>query len=177
MPLPGDKTRREVLDEVLRVNHAGELGAQQIYRGQLAILGKSETGPILQEMLEQEQGHLAKFEELITQHQTRPTALLPFWRAAGFALGAGTALLGKEAAMACTVAVETVIAEHYQSQIDTLDETDSELKATLTQFRAEELEHHDIGLEEGAEQSPLYGLLSEVVQAGCRAAIAVAKKV
>lgn len=177
MPLPGDQTKRAQLEQALRVNHAGEFGAQQIYKGQLAVLGKDECAPLLQEMLEQEQVHLQTFEGMLNERSVRPTALSPIWRAAGFALGAGTALLGKRAAMACTVAVETVIAEHYAEQLAELPEEEVGLKQTVAKFREEELEHHEIGLEHEAEQAPAYGLLSGAIKAGCHVAIAISKRV
>jgi len=107
----------------------------------------------------------------------RPTALLPFWHIAGFALGAVTAALGERAAMACTVAVEEVIDEHYARQSAALGEDESALRDSIETFRAEELEHRDIGLEHGAEQAPGYGLLTRVIKAGCRAAIAISERV
>jgi ubiquinone biosynthesis monooxygenase Coq7 len=128
-------------------------------------------------MAEQESHHLETFNRLIPDYEVRPSALLPLWHVAGWALGAGTALLGKQAAMACTVAVETVISEHYQEQLDVLGDSEPKLRTTIAQFRAEELEHHDTGLEHGAEQTPAYGLLSAVIKTGCRAAIALAKRV
>ena len=177
MPIPGDLSTKDQLQQALRVNHAGEFGAQQIYKGQLAVLKADECAPLLQEMLEQEQQHLQTFETLLNERKVRPTALSPLWRAAGFALGAGTALMGKRAAMACTVAVETVIADHYQQQLDELPEEEAALKETIHRFREEELEHHDIGLEHEAEQAPAYRLLSGAIQAGCHAAIWLSKRV
>lgn len=106
-----------LVDEIIRINHAGELGADRIYAGQYAILGKTPVGPILQHMWEQEKHHRAEFEKLIREYRVRPTLMTPIWNVAGFVLGAGTALLGKKAAMACTVAVETVIVEHYNDQL------------------------------------------------------------
>ncbi len=176
-PIPGDKSQEALMDEMIRVDHAGEIGARQIYAGQLAILGKDECAPVLKEMAEQETRHLEAFEQLMRERKTRPTALLPFWKATGFALGAGTALMGKKAAMACTVAVETVIAEHYAEQIDALDETEKDLKRTLTQFRQEEQEHHDIGIAHDAEQAPFYNAMSGLIKRGCRTAIWIAKRI
>merc|ERR1719402_1889137 len=116
-----DKARtRAMLDRIIRVDHAGEYGADRIYAGQLAVLGDTEVGPMIKHMWDQEKEHLAAFDRLIPQHRARPTALLPFWHVAGYALGAGSALLGKEGAMACTVAVEACITEHYNDQIRTL---------------------------------------------------------
>lgn len=175
--LPGDRSHNETLASMLRVNHAGEYGAQRIYAGQMAVLKDGSTSETIRHMAEQEDHHLAEFNRLIPERGVRPSALIPLWHVAGWALGAGTALLGKQAAMACTVAVETVIAEHYQEQLDALGEREPELAATIAQFRAEELEHHDIGLEQGAELAPAYGLMSAVIKTGCRAAIALAKRV
>ncbi|ELT96307.1 hypothetical protein CAPTEDRAFT_101503, partial [Capitella teleta] len=144
---------KAMLERMIRVDHAGEFGATRIYAGQIAVLGKTEVGPVLDHMLEQEKVHLGTFEKLIPEHRVRPTAMIPLWNIAGFALGAGTALLGKEAAMACTVAVETSIGEHYDSQIRTLiaDGADGAVKhekliKTITKFRDAELEHLDTGL-------------------------------
>lgn len=182
--LPGDPGPKTVLHRLIRVDHAGEYGAQRIYEGQLAILGRSKVAPTLQHMAEQEQAHLARFEGLIRQNRVRPTALLPFWHVAGFALGAGTALLGERAAMACTVAVEEVIEEHYQAQADAVeagkagDAADlAGLTDTIKQFQAEEAEHRDIGLEHEAEKTPGYRLLSGVIKAGSKAAIFLSERV
>lgn len=115
------KTRRPraspLIDEIIRINHAGELGADRIYAGQHAVLGRTSVGPTLEHMWEQEKKHRSEFERLIREYRVRPTVMTPIWNVAGFALGAGTALLGEKAAMACTVAVETVIVEHYNDQL------------------------------------------------------------
>lgn len=175
--IPGDMNKRQQIDRMLRVDHAGEYGAQRIYAGQLAVLKNDATAPEIARMAAQEQEHLTRFNQLINERRARPSALIPFWHVAGFALGAGTALLGPKAAMACTVAVESVIAEHYKNQLDTMPEGEPELKATIAQFREEEMEHHDIGLAHDAEQAPAYALLSGVIKRGCRAAIWVAERV
>ncbi|MHB1302514.1 MAG: demethoxyubiquinone hydroxylase family protein [Acidiphilium sp.] len=175
--LPGDLSSRAALARMIRVDHAGEFGAKQIYAGQLAVLGRSAHGDTLRHMAEQEQHHLDTFARLIAERRVRPTALLPFWRVAGFALGAATAALGSRAAMACTVAVEETIDAHYAAQREALGETEPELAATIETFRAEELEHRDIGLANEAEQAPFYRLLSGAIRAGCRAAIAISERV
>lgn len=170
-------TPRRYLEEVIRVDHAGEYGAKRIYQGQLAILRNTRHGPIIEHMQEQEQVHLDAFSRLIAQRRVRPTALLPLWHVAGFALGAATAAMGYRAAMACTVAVEEAIDEHYQEQEATLGEDEAALKADIARFRAEELEHRDIGIANEAELTPAYRLLSAVIKAGCKVAIKVAEKV
>ncbi len=172
-PLPGDNA--ETLARMLRVDHAGEYGAQRIYAGQLAVLKHHPVAGEIRHMAAQEQAHLSTFNQLMLTHRTRPSAMLPFWHVAGWALGAGTALIGPKAAMACTVAVESVIAEHYQQQLDALPK-DSPIAPTIKKFRAEEIEHHDTGLAHDAEEAPMYGLLTGAIKAGCRAAIKIAER-
>lgn len=170
-----------MIDRMIRVDHAGEYGANRIYAGQMAVLGKTSSGPLIQHMWDQEKEHLAAFDAFIPRFRARPSALLPFWHVAGYALGAGTALMGKEAAMACTVAVEASITDHYNDQIRTLVSEDperhKELIQAITKFRDDEQEHHDTGLAEGAEQAPFYQALSAVITVGCKAAICIAKTI
>ena len=175
--LPGDATPEERVARMIRVDHAGEYGAARIYTGQLAILGRGEKGDILRHMKAQEQVHLDTFAGLIAKRRVRPTALLPLWHLAGYALGAATAALGTRAAMACTVAVEEAIDEHYAEQAASLGEDEAPLRDTIERFRAEELEHRDIGLEHEAELAPAYRLMSAVIKAGCKVAIAVSERV
>lgn len=175
--LPGDRPTSDQTERMIRVDHAGEYGATRIYAGQLAVLGRGEKGDLLRHMQAQEQHHLETFNAMVADRRVRPTAMLPLWHLAGFALGAVTAAMGERAAMACTVAVEEAIDEHYTAQLGTLGTTEPALRQTVEQFRAEELEHRAIGLEHGAEQAPGYRLLSRVIKAGCRAAIAVSERV
>ncbi len=171
-------TDKTILDEIIRVDHAGEYGATRIYDGQIAVFGKdSKIGKTIQHMADQEQEHIEKFNELLVEKRVRPTALLPLWNIAGFALGAGTALMGEKAAMACTVAVEKVIGEHYREQQDLLEDDEKELKKTIAKFEKDELEHHDIGLEHDAENAPGYKVMTKVIEIGCKAAIAISKKI
>ena len=174
--LPGDPTRKQIVERAIRVDHAGEYGARRIYQGQLAVLGRGEKGPLLRHMQAQEQVHLDTFAGLIARRRVRPTAMLPLWHVAGFVLGAATAALGEHAAMACTVAVEEAIDEHYASQTATLGDDEAKLRETIETFRAEELEHRDIGLEHGAGQAPGYRMLSRAIKAGCKLAIAVSER-
>ncbi|CAA7619975.1 putative ubiquinone biosynthesis protein COQ7 [Magnetospirillum sp. LM-5] len=175
--IPGDPTKDQLIDRFLRVNQAGELGAVRIYQGQRAVLGKGRHGPLLAHMAAQEQHHLDTFNRLIGERRTRPTVLAPLWHVAGFVLGAGTALLGERAAMACTVAVEETIDAHYAEQAAQLGDDEAPLKATIEQFRAEELEHRDIGLANEAEQAPGYPVLSTAIKTGCRIAIWLSERI
>jgi ubiquinone biosynthesis monooxygenase Coq7 len=163
---------------MLRVNQAGEYGATRIYAGQLAVLRpNSPAARLISRMADQEQAHLARFDALMSQRGVRPTALEPFWTVAGFALGAATALISEEAAMACTEAVETEIDKHYGDQLDSLGEDDPELAADIERFRADELEHRDTAREAGAARAPGYPLLTAAIRAGCKVAIALSKRV
>ena len=172
------KTDRSILEEIIRVDHAVEYGATRIYDGQIAVFGKnSKIGKTIQHMADQEQEHIQKFEELIIKNRVRPTALMPVWNVAGYALGVSTALLGEKAAMACTVAVETVIGNHYGEQLSLLEDAKKELKKTIKKFKADELEHHDIGIAHDAEKTPGYKVLSKVIELGCKTAIEISKKI
>ena len=179
--LPGDPDRIRMIKRMIRVDQAGEYGAVRIYEGQLSVLGKADSAPVLELMAEQERRHLDTFNKLIPQHRVRPTALLPLWHVAGFALGAGTAMLGEKAAHACTVAVEEVIDEHYSGQIARLDAEiaagggkngiEKELRQTCEEFRLEEVEHKQKSLEMGAREAPGYEVLTGLIRAGSRLAI------
>lgn len=176
-PLARARRKRDTAS-MIRVDHAGEFGATRIYAGQLAIMGDRTPEAIsIAGMAEQEVRHRAFFDRMIAERGVRPTLLQPFWDVAGFGLGAVTALMGPKAAMACTVAVETEIDLHYREQLDDLGEDDPELSEAVARFRDEELEHKDKALASGAEQAVAYPLMSAVIRAGCRAAIAVAKRI
>jgi len=174
--------RRERRDEMLRVDHAGEYGAVAIYRGQLAVFerqhGKERIVGQLKHMAAQEEEHLDAFDKMLAAGHVRPTALSPVWNAAGFALGAATALLGEKAAHACTEAVETVIEEHYGDQVSELTAAgEDELAAKMAKFQEEEVAHKDLAAAEGAHEVPGYPLLSAFIRTGCRIAIRISEKV
>lgn len=159
------------IKSLLRVNHAGEYGALRIYAGQLAFTRDPKTRALIRHMAAQEKEHLETFERLNRERGVRPTILLPLWHVAGYAMGAATALMGKEAAMACTVAVEEVIDGHYLGQEQRLPESEAALKETIAKFRADELEHRDTGLAQGAEKAPFYKALRGAVGGATRLAI------
>jgi 3-demethoxyubiquinol 3-hydroxylase len=177
---PADGARARRLAEMIRVDHAGEYGAVQIYRGQLAVFaaapGKERISGLLSEMEAGEQAHLETFDRLIAERGVRPTVFAPIWRMAGFTLGAATALMGEKAAHACTAAVEEVIEQHYAEQAEALGNSDPELRATIEKFRADELAHKETALAEGAEQAPGYRALRAVIKFGCHAAIKLSEK-
>jgi ubiquinone biosynthesis monooxygenase Coq7 len=175
--LPGDRTGAADVARMIRVDQAGELGAKAIYQGQMAVLRQHPSAPLLAEMEAQEAEHLATFDRLVVERGVRPSALSPLWRAAGYALGAGGALLGARAAMATTVAVEEVIEGHYRDQLDRLGEDEAGLRATIAEFREDELKHRETALQNGAEDAPAYQILSRSVKAGARLAIWLAERV
>lgn len=169
---------RRVIESMIRVDQAGEFGATRIYAGQRAVMGDRAPGAAaIAGMAAQEEEHLAWFNTEMAKRGVRPTLLQPFWHVAGFGLGAATAMLGPEAAMACTAAIETEIDKHYQDQLEELGAHEPELAAKIAQFRDEEVEHRDHALAAGAERAPAYPLLSGFIRLGCKAAIALSKRV
>ena len=173
---PGD--RRADPESMIRVDQAGEYGATRIYAGQMAVLrGKSPAAHEIARMASQEQAHLDRFDQLMAQRGVRPTALQPIWNVAGFALGAATALISEEAAMACTDAVETEIDRHYGAQLVELGDSDPELSADIARFQAEELEHRDTARAHGSANAPAYPILTAAIRAGCRLAIGLSKRI
>ncbi|MCF8709440.1 demethoxyubiquinone hydroxylase family protein [Rhizorhapis sp. SPR117] len=175
-PRPGQKQVDKA--SMLRVNQAGEFGATRIYAGQIAVLGdRHPMGRAVAGMAAQEERHRQHFDAMMARRGVRPTLLAPLWDRAGFALGAVTAAMGPEAAMACTAAIETEIDRHYSAQLDELGDTDPELTEAIRDFQAEEVEHREIALASGAENAPAYPLLSGFIRLGCRTAIALSKRI
>ena len=173
---PGD--RRSDSASMLRVDQAGEYGATRIYAGQLAVLRRNcPEAKLIARMAAQEERHLARFNSLMAERRVRPTALQPFWNVAGFALGAATALMSEQAALACTDAIETEIDKHYGKQLDELSDDDPELARDIAEFRAEEVEHRDTARAAGATNALGYPLLTAAIRAGCRVAIGLSKRI
>jgi ubiquinone biosynthesis monooxygenase Coq7 len=177
---PGRGAGQRRRAEILRVDHAGEYAAVQIYRAQRAVFegraGRESIAADMGDMQAQEAVHLARFDALLNAERVRPTIMTPVWRLAALALGTGTALMGEKAAHACTEAVESVIGEHYADQIAELKDRDPALAAELSVFRDEELAHHDHAVSHGSRDAPAYDLLSTVIRAGCRAAIKISER-
>ncbi|MBI1260576.1 MAG: demethoxyubiquinone hydroxylase family protein [Rhizobiales bacterium] len=179
---PG-QTRSQAIEEMIRVDHAGEYGAVRIYEGQLAVFrnlpGKKDIAASLEHMARDEEIHLDRFNSIVNARNVRPTALAPVWHVAGFALGAATALMGEKAAHACTAAIEEVIDDHYAEQVRKLDELgadEAELRDTIEQFRLEEVAHKEEAIALGAREAPAYPLLSGAIKAACRLAIKISEK-
>ena len=169
--MPGDPSREEILARMIRVDHAGEYGAVRIYAGQQAVLRDGDAATLIRGMAAKEAEHLARFDKIVVDRAVRPTALMPLWHVAGFALGAATALMGEKAAMACTAAVEEVIDEHYAGQSARLGQDEAELRETIEEFRADEAAHREEALQAGAEEAPGYEILSTAIKTSSRLAI------
>lgn len=167
-----------VRNRMIRVDQAGEYGAIRIYAGQLAVMGdRAPYAAEVRHMADQEAGHRARFDALLAERGVRPSALQPFWHVAGYALGAATALIGPEAAMACTAAVEQEIDAHYTAQLEALGSSDPELSGVIESFRDDERAHRETALAAGAERAPGYPLLAGAIGLGCRLAIRLAERI
>ncbi|RDL37577.1 5-demethoxyubiquinone hydroxylase, mitochondrial [Venustampulla echinocandica] len=190
---PLTQAQRDFLTSALRVNQAGELAATLIYAAQTPPIVKAHPHlrPLMKHMYDQEAGHFDTFNSLLAKHRIRPTAMYPLWTVAASALGWGTALLGREAAMACTEAVETEIGDHYNGQLrylldmiegmesrgEVIGEDLRELVGTIRRIRDEELEHLDHAVENDAKKAVPHELLTGVIRAGCKGAIWISEKV
>ena len=175
------KTNQKTLEEIIRVDHAGERGAIKIYEGQLLALKTIKQDNNLkdkiEEMKEQEKEHLEYFEKEIQKRKIKPTYLLPLWDVMGVALGFGTALLGKKAAMLCTASVEEVIEDHYQNQLKKLGNDEMDLKAKIEKFKEDEVDHKNIAYEAGASNKGIYSVMDKVIRTGSRIAITISEKI
>ena len=175
------KTNQKTLEEIIRVDHAGERGAIKIYEGQLLALKTLKQDESLKDkiekMKEQEKEHLEYFEKEIQKRKIKPTYLLPLWDIMGVTLGFGTALLGKKAAMLCTASVEEVIEDHYQNQLKKLGNDEMELKAKIEKFMGDEVDHKNMAYEAGATNKGMYSIMDQVIRVGSRIAISISEKI
>tara|TARA_B100001123_G_scaffold401441_1_gene488114 strand:+ start:895 stop:1428 length:534 start_codon:yes stop_codon:yes gene_type:complete len=176
-----EKTNKKTLEEIIRVDHAGERGAIKIYEGQLLALKTikqdNELKDKIEKMKDHEKEHLEYFEKEIQKRNIKPTYLLPLWDLMGVTLGFGTALLGKKATMLCTASVEEVIEDHYSNQLKKLGKDESELKTKIEKFRGDEIEHKNIAYETGASNKGLYSIMDKVIKTGSRIAITISEKI
>ena len=175
------QTNKKILEEIIRVDHAGERGAIKIYEGQLLALKTLKQNNVLkvkiEEMKEHEKEHYEYFNNEIQKRNIKPTVFLPLWDLMGVTLGFGTAMLGEKAAMLCTASVEEVIGDHYKNQTFKLEDDEKQLKEKIIKFRDDELSHKDIAYEGGATKEGLYGLLDKIIKTSSRIAITISEKV
>ena len=175
------KTDKKLLEEIIRVDHAGERGAIKIYEGQLlalkTIMKNDKLKDKIEEMKVHEQEHADFFEKEIKKRKIKPTKFLPLWDLLGIGLGFGSTILGNKAAMLCTASVEEVIDQHYQDQINKIGEDEKTLKNKIRKFREDELHHKDIAYENGASKEGLYSILDKLIKTSSRIAITISEKI
>ena len=176
-----EKTNQKTLEEIIRVDHAGERGAIKIYEGQLlalkTIIQDEKLKDTIEEMKEHEKEHLEYFETEIQKRKIKPTQFLPLWDIMGVALGFGTAVMGKKATMLCTAAVEEVIEEHYNNQIKKIGEDEKDLKNKIKKFKSDEIDHKNIAYELGATNKGLYSVMNKLIKTGSKIAITISEKI
>ena len=176
-----EKTNLKTLEEIIRVDHAGERGAIKIYEGQLLALKTIKQDEVLknkiEEMKEQEKEHLDYFEKEIQKRKIKPTYLLPLWDLMGVTLGFGTALLGKKSAMLCTASVEGVIEDHYKDQLKKLGNDEKDLKAKIEKFKRDEVHHKNTAYKSGATNKGIYSIMDKLIRTGSRIAITISEKI
>ena len=175
------KTDQKILEEIIRVDHAGERGAIKIYEGQLLALKTikqdEKLKDIIEEMKDHEKEHLEYFEKEIQKRNMKPTYFLPLWDLMGISLGFGTALLGKKAAMLCTASVEEVIEDHYENQLKKIGDDEKDLKNKIEKFKGDEVNHKNIAYESGATKNGLYSIMDKIIRTGSKIAITISEKI
>jgi len=176
-----EKTNPKTLEEIIRVDHAGERGAIKIYEGQLLALKTIKQDEKLkntiEEMKEHEREHLEYFEKEIQKRKIKPTQFLPLWDVMGVALGFGTAIMGKKTAMLCTAAVEEVIEDHYNKQIKKIGNDEKDLRNKIEKFKNDEIDHKNIAYELGATNKGLYSIMNKLIKTGSKIAIKISEKI
>ena len=176
-----EKTNPKILEEIIRVDHAGERGAIKIYEGQLLALNtfkkNDKLKKLIEEMKEHEKEHFEYFDKEIQTRNIKPTIFLPIWDLLGVTLGFGTTMLGEKAAMLCNASFEEVIDGHYKSQLDKLGDDEKSLKKSIKKFRDDEIDNKNIAYNEGATKKGLYFLLDKVIQTTSKVAIKVSEKI
>ena len=175
------KTDQKILEEIIRVDHAGERGAIKIYEGQLLALSTIKQDKnlkkIIEEMKEHEKEHLEYFEKEIQKRKMKPTYLLPLWDLMGVSLGFGSALLGKKATLLCTASVEEVIEDHYESQLGKIGEDEKDLKTKIEKFKGDEVNHKNTAYDSGASKTGIYSIMDKIIRTGSKIAITISEKI
>ena len=175
------KTDQKILEEIIRVDHAGERGAIKIYEGQLLALSTIKQDKnlkkIIEEMKEHEKEHLEYFEKEIQKRKMKPTYLLPLWDLMGVSLGFGSALLGKKATLLCTASVEEVIEDHYENQLGKIGEDEKDLKTKIEKFKGDEANHKNTAYESGASRTGIYSIMDKIIRTGSKIAITISEKI
>ena len=167
--------KKKILDEIIRVNHAGEFGAQQIYAGQMKFTKETELKKNINKIAEEEDEHLSYFEDLMIEKRVRPTLMSPLWKLGGFSLGAFTAILGKDYVMACTEAVETIIVDHYKSQIGQIEEV--EIQKKIEKFLNDEAGHQLTGMNQIKNNDFKLKVFKKFIKVITKIAIKVSQKI
>jgi len=175
------KTDQKILEEIIRVDHAGERGAIKIYEGQLLALSTIKQDKnlkkIIEEMKEHEKEHLEYFEKEIQKRKMKPTYLLPLWDLMGVSLGFGSALLGKKATLLCTASVEEVIEDHYENQLGKIGEDEKDLKTKIEKFKGDEVNHKNTAYKSGASRTGIYSIMDKIIRTGSKIAITISEKI
>ena len=175
------ETNKKTLEEIIRVDHAGERGAIKIYEGQLLALSTfrkdEKLKKLIEDMKEHEKEHFEYFDKEIQKRNIKPTVFLPIWDLLGVTLGFGTTMIGEKAAMLCTASVEEVIDGHYKNQLDKLGDDEVDLKKSISKFRDDEIDHKNIAYDKGATKQGLYYILDKIIKTSSKAAIKVSEKI
>ena len=175
------KTDKNKVEEFLRVDHAGERGAIKIYEGQLLALNTfvkdEKLKKVIEEMKSHEREHLDFFNKEIKKRNIKPTKFLPLWDLLGVGLGFSSVIMGKKATMLCTASVEEVIDEHYQNQINEINNDEKNLIEKIKKYRNDEIHHKNIAYDNGATKEGFFYLFDKIIKTGSKFAINISEKI
>lgn len=145
-----------ILTDILRVDHAGEVGAIRIYGAQIAIARRRapDLVPLLIAARQDEIGHRDFFAGELARRGIVPCHLLGLWWSAGWLLGALTGALGRNAILTCTEAVERTVHRHMHEQIRWLSMRDPDLAAGIAAIREQEVDHLTVAQQAGGRRPP-----------------------
>lgn len=165
------------VERILRVDHAGEFGAINIYRSQLFIARYLYKDIVckLEEMLAHEKQHFQTFDSILKKRGIRHCYALYFWALGGAILGLLTALAGRNAIWVCTDSIESTVLHHLDWQLEFLENNDPEVHEAVQSIKADEEEHQEFGQNHGSK-SPIYRPVFWVVRKSTEFAIWLSTK-
>jgi ubiquinone biosynthesis monooxygenase Coq7 len=139
---------------LMRVNHAGEVAAQALYKGHATVARDERIEQKMQHAAAEEFDHLAWCEQRIHELGEAPSRLSPVWYAGAYAIGAASGMLGDKWSLGFIAETERQVCAHLDSHLDGLPVEDARSRAIVEKMRDEEAKHGENAVEAGAADLP-----------------------